>query len=79
MGVVAPLTAALSGSLPAVYDLLRGTELSPLSLVGLGIALVAIIIVSASGHPDERAEMPPRAIALAVLAGVGFTGSFIFF
>lgn len=79
MGVVAPLTAALSGSLPAVYDLLRGTELRPLSLVGLGIALVAIVIVSASGNAEERAEMPPRAIALAVLAGVGFSGSFIFF
>ena len=79
MGVVAPLTAALSGSLPALYDLLRGTALRQLSLVGLAIALVAIVIVSASGDPEERAEMPSRAIALAVLAGVGFTGCFIFF
>jgi drug/metabolite transporter (DMT)-like permease len=79
MGVVAPLTAALSGSLPALYDLLRGTALRPLSLVGLAIALVAIVVVSASGDPEERAEMPARAIALAVLAGVGFTGCFIFF
>ena len=79
MGVVAPITAALSGSLPALYDFLRGTSIRPLSLVGLAIALVAIVIVSASGHPDERAEVPLAAIALAVLAGVGFTGSFIFF
>jgi len=79
MGVVAPLTAALSGSLPALYDLLRGTALRPLSLVGLAIALVAIVVVSASGDLEERAEMPARAIALAVLAGVGFTGCFIFF
>jgi drug/metabolite transporter (DMT)-like permease len=77
MGVVAPLTAALSGSLPAIYDLLRGTTLRPLSLAGLAIALVAIVVVSASGNPDERAEVPPRAIALAVLAGVGFSGCFI--
>lgn len=79
MGVVAPITAALSGSLPAVYDFIRGTSVRPLSLVGLVIALVAIVIVSASGHPDERAEVPPTAVALAVLAGFGFTGSFIFF
>jgi len=79
MGVVAPITAALSGSLPAVYDVIRGTSIRPLSLVGLVIALVAIVIVSASGHPDERAEVPPAAVALAVLAGFGFTGSFIFF
>lgn len=79
MGVVAPLTAALSGSLPAIYDFLRGTTIRPLSIVGLVIALVAIIVVSASGHPDERAEVPPAAIGLAVLAGFGFTGGFIFF
>jgi len=79
MGIVAPLTAALSGSLPALYDLVRGTEVRPLSLFGLAVALVAIVIVSASGQPDERAEMPPRAIALAFAAGVGFAGSFIFF
>ena len=79
MGVVAPITAALSGSLPALYDLARGTSLRPLSLAGLAVALVAIVVVSASGHPDERAEMPPRAIALALLAGVGFSGGLIFF
>jgi drug/metabolite transporter (DMT)-like permease len=79
MGIVAPLTAALSGSLPAVYDLIRGTEVRPLSLLGLAVALVAIVIVSASGHPDERAEMPTRALVLAFVAGVGFAGSFIFF
>lgn len=79
MGVVAPIAACLSGSLPAVYDLLRGTSVRPLSLAGLGIALLATVVVSASGGSEDRAGMPPRAIGLAVLAGVGFTGSFIFF
>jgi drug/metabolite transporter (DMT)-like permease len=78
MCVVAPITAALSGSLPALYDLLSGTTVRPLSLVGLGLALVAVIIVSATGHPDDRADMPLKAVGLSVLAGVGFAFSIVF-
>lgn len=79
MSVVAPITAALSGSLPALLDLARGTQLRPLALVGLGVALLAIVIVSSVGHPEDRVAMPPAAIALSLLAGVGFAGSFILF
>jgi drug/metabolite transporter (DMT)-like permease len=78
MSVVAPITAALSGSLPALYDLARGTALRPLALAGLGVALVAIVIVSSAGHPEDRAGMPPIAIVLSLMAGVSFSGSFIF-
>jgi drug/metabolite transporter (DMT)-like permease len=79
MALVAPITAALSGSLPAVYDLLRGTEVRPIALVGLAIALVAVVIVSATGHPDDRAAMPVSAIVLSFVAGITFSASFIFF
>jgi drug/metabolite transporter (DMT)-like permease len=79
MSVVAPITAALSGSLPALYDLATGTAVRPLALAGLGVALVAIVIVSSAGHPEDRAAMPPSAIALALLAGIGFAGSFLLF
>jgi uncharacterized membrane protein len=79
MSVVAPITAALSGSLPALYDLATGTAIRPLALAGLGVALVAIVIVSSVGHPEDRAAMPPAAIALSLLAGVGFAGSFLLF
>lgn len=77
MGVVAPITAALSGSLPALYDLARGTALRPLALAGLGVALLAIVIVSSVGHPEDRAAMPPIAIGLSLLAGVAFSCCFI--
>ena len=39
MGVVAPITAALSGSLPAAFDMLRGTHVSPLGIAGIALAL----------------------------------------
>lgn len=79
MSVVAPLTAALSGSLPAVYDLLTGDGIGWLAGVGLSLAVAAIVMVSLSSHADDEHGIPPRAIALAVLAGCGFAGSFIAF
>lgn len=79
MSIVAPITAALSGSLPAVFDLVRGTAIRPVGLVGLGLAVVAIIIVSASAGPEEEHAIPRRAIALSIVAGIGFAGSFLAF
>lgn len=79
MSVVAPLTAALSGSLPAVYDVVTGGRLSWLDGAGLMLALGAIIMVSISSHPDDPHGMPPAAIVLSLLAGTGFAASFIAF
>ena len=74
MSVVAPVTAALSGSIPAAYDLATGSEVGPVALAGLALALVAIVIVSVSGH-DQAAEGAGRALMLALVAGVCFGGS----
>lgn len=79
MSVVAPVTAALSGALPALFDVARGTRIGPLPAVGLAVAMVAIVIVSASGDEEDRRAVPPLALGLAVLAGVGFSGSFLTF
>jgi uncharacterized membrane protein len=81
MSVVAPLTAALSGSLPALYDLARGSQLSTTSVVGLVLALAATVIVSATSGDggDGTPQMPASAIVLSLVAGVGFAGSFIAF
>ena len=79
MGIVAPITAGLAGSLPALFDLLRGTEVGSRAVLGLALAIVAVVIVSlAPGHEeDEGRGMPPRAVALSVLAGSCFASGFI--
>ncbi len=79
MSVVAPITAALSGSLPAAYDLFRGTEIGSRALVGLGLALVAVVIVSAAPGSDEQGRMPAIAVGLSLVAGTGFAGGFLAF
>lgn len=81
MSIVAPTTAAVSGSLPAAFDLLRGSHVGPFGLLGMGLALVAVIVVSSAPHEDDDGGRikPQRALALSLLAGTGFAGSFIAF
>ncbi len=82
MSVVAPVTAALSGSLPAVFGLLRGESITPIDYVGLALALAATVVVSANSGEDAEdgpAALPPVALVLSLVAGVGFAGSFISF
>jgi len=76
MSVVAPITAALSGSIPAAVGLLRGEELPATALLGMALALVAVVVVSAAEH-DEGSGPASRAIAYALVAGAGFSGSIL--
>jgi drug/metabolite transporter (DMT)-like permease len=79
MSIVAPTTAALSGSLPALFDLVRGTAIRPLALLGLGLAIVAVIVVSATAGEKEEHELPRRALILSIASGVLFAGAFLSF
>jgi drug/metabolite transporter (DMT)-like permease len=83
MSIVAPISAALSAALPALYDLLTGTRLSTVTMAGIGLALAAIVVVSVAPdeqlHEPEHAYRPRRALVLAMLSGVGFSGAFIAF
>jgi drug/metabolite transporter (DMT)-like permease len=73
MSVVAPLTAAISAALPAIYDVASGTVLQPLTGLGIALALVAVLVVSMAGDTESRAAMPMKAVVLSVAAGVGFS------
>ncbi len=77
MSVVAPITAALSGAGPALFDLVTGAQLKPVTLVGLVLALVAVIIVSTTTGTVEEHGMPPLAVGLSVLAGASFACSLV--
>lgn len=81
MSIVAPITAAMSGSLPAAYDFVRGTEVGSTAVAGLALALVATIVVSAtSGAAGEGEQgMPLSALLLSIFAGAAFSVGFIAF
>jgi drug/metabolite transporter (DMT)-like permease len=77
MSIVAPITAALSGAGPALFDLARGAHIGLVTLTGLAMALVAVIIVSTTTGTVEEHGMPPLAVALSVLAGASFACSLV--
>ncbi len=71
MSVVAPVTAALSGALPAAVGLATGGPLRWTALLGMVLALLAVVIVSVFAE-DEAHGDARRALALAIVSGVGF-------
>ena len=71
MSVVAPITAALSGALPAAVGLATGAPLRWTALLGMALALVAVVIVSRFAEDDGEGD-PRKALLFAIVSGVGF-------
>ncbi len=76
MAVVAPLTAIMSAAVPALWGVATGDSLSGLAWAGIVVALIAIALASMPAESDG-AQVTPRAIGEALLAGVGFGGMFV--
>jgi uncharacterized membrane protein len=73
MSVVAPLSAVGGGVLPLAWGLLRGEEPTMLALVGVALALIAVVIVGRGAEHDPVPSIPPtRELTLGVTSGVGF-------
>jgi drug/metabolite transporter (DMT)-like permease len=69
MGVVAPLTAAVSGMLPVIVGILLEGWPGAWQMGGFLLALGAVWIIAG---PSSRNALQPRALALALASGVGF-------
>lgn len=68
MNVLSPVTALVSAALPVGVGLLQGERLTDAGLVGLPLALVAVVLVSA-GHGAGSARPSRTALLLAFGAG----------
>lgn len=83
MGVIAPLSALIGAGVPVLLAIYNGEHVSFFRLLGIVLALVAVVLISLPGgesSPTERrkvrldiAELP-----LVVLSGLGFAGFFVF-
>ncbi len=71
MGVVAPLTAVVSGVVPVVLGIALEGWPSPWQIGGFLLAIVAVWLVSSPGRHQE--PVSSRALLLSVLSGLGFT------
>jgi drug/metabolite transporter (DMT)-like permease len=68
MNVLSPVTALVSAALPVAVGLLQGEHLGVAGLLGLPLALVAVVLVSA-GHGAGSARPSRTALLLAFGAG----------
>lgn len=83
MGVIAPLSALVGAGVPVVVAIAGGEKADAMRLVGIALALAAVVLISLPGRvstPHERrawrvdvAELP-----LVLFSGLGFAGFFLF-
>ncbi len=80
MGVLSPVSAVLGAAIPVVVGLVRGERPGGAAYLGMALAVVAIITVglepSAPTDDSRHQRVTPRALALAIGAGVGIGGFF---
>jgi drug/metabolite transporter (DMT)-like permease len=72
MSVVAPVTAVTAAGVPVLAGLVRGESLSTWALAGIGLALVAVVLVSAEGGLSALLALRPASLVPALLAGSMF-------
>ncbi|MFI1655794.1 EamA family transporter [Streptomyces sp. NPDC020472] len=77
MNVLSPVTALVSAMLPVGVGLLQGERLGAAGLVGLPLALVAVVLVSA-GHGSGTARPSRTALLLALGAGAAIALQLVF-
>ncbi len=83
MGLIAPLAALIGAALPAVVAIAGGEDVGTVRLAGIGLGLVAVVLISLPG--GERTAAERRAVRvdvaelpLVAVSGLGFAGFYIF-
>lgn len=73
MSVVAPITGVTAAAVPVVVDVVFGTVLDGRQWLGIGVALVAILLLAGPGRPAISPALAARALA----AGLAFAAFFV--
>ena len=77
MSVVAPITGVVAAAAPVVFGLVGGEHPGRLALIGVGLALISVALVSRAA--DESSDAPQGAgVVQAFAAGLAFGAFFIF-
>jgi drug/metabolite transporter (DMT)-like permease len=75
MSILSPLTAVISALVPLGFGLARGEQLGTWGLVGLGLALVAVVLV---GFVPEKGAVRPTLPGVLMAVGSGaMIGAFL--
>jgi drug/metabolite transporter (DMT)-like permease len=78
MGVVAPITAVGSAIVPFAWGQLRGERPGVAALVGVAVALLAVVLISHTPGGEDAPTRPARTTLLAAVAsGCAFGAFFV--
>jgi drug/metabolite transporter (DMT)-like permease len=83
MGVIAPAAALIGAGGPVLIAIYNGEHVSTARLLGIVLALIAVVLISMPGGERSRGErlrlrIDLGELPLIVLAGLGFAGYFVF-
>lgn len=80
ISIVSPITGLLSAAVPVMVGLALGEHIDTPTLLGIGVALVAVVLVSLVPHADTHATHPfTRTVAmLTILSGLAWAFSYVF-
>lgn len=73
MGSTAPMAAILAAAIPAVFGMFTQGLPRTVQIAGFILAAFGIWLISRSGE-----DGPPKGMNLAIIAGIGFAGFYIF-
>jgi uncharacterized membrane protein len=72
MSLVAPITAVTAAIVPVAYGLATGERPSPVGMVGIPLALVAVALLAREGGPETASSLSVPQLLTALGAGAGF-------
>jgi drug/metabolite transporter (DMT)-like permease len=72
MSVVAPVTALCAAAVPVLAGFALGERLGPVAAVGIALALVAVVLVSADEGLSSLRQLRLRTLGAPLAAGTGF-------
>jgi drug/metabolite transporter (DMT)-like permease len=79
MSITAPVSAVIAAVVPVLVGIVSGERPGTRALVGIPIAIVAIVLFSTSPATEARhVRATPASFVYAVVAGVGFGTFFVF-
>ena len=77
MSVVAPITSVEAAAVPVLFGLVTGERPGTVALIGVGVALLAVVLISMTPEPTADPERDGTGIPEAIGAGFAFAAFFI--
>jgi drug/metabolite transporter (DMT)-like permease len=82
MGLIAPLAALIGAGLPVIVSYLRGEAIGEIRLLGIVLAIGAVVLISLPGGEQtagerRQAQIDVHDLPLVVVSGLGFAGFYL--